>query len=224
MRPFSTQAIILRRTNYGEADRVLSLLTPERGKISAIAKGVRKPKSKLAGGLELFALCEITLIEGRGDLALVTSARLKEFWGNILTDYGRMQCAYETIKRINQATETVGEPEFFYLLRDSLGWLNTLAFDWRLSELVFCLRLSQLLGRGLNLLTDQAGQKLVADGRYHYDFTENVFYADDHGRFTSEHIKLLRLASVKNPDILRQVSGVEPVIDDCLWLVRTAEH
>ena len=51
--PYRTEAIILRRTNYGEADRVISLITPDRGKISGIAKGVRKPKSKLAGGLEL---------------------------------------------------------------------------------------------------------------------------------------------------------------------------
>ena len=45
-----TQAIVLRRTNYGEADRILQLLTPE-GKKSVMAKGVRKEKSKLAGGI-----------------------------------------------------------------------------------------------------------------------------------------------------------------------------
>ena len=48
-----TLGFVLRRTNYGEADRILNLITPQ-GKISAIAKGVRKPKSKLAGGVEMF--------------------------------------------------------------------------------------------------------------------------------------------------------------------------
>ncbi len=223
MRPFSTEAIILRRTNYGEADRILSLLTPERGKISAIAKGVRKPKSKLAGGLELFAQCDITIMEGRGDLGLVTSARLKQFWGSILTDYDRMQFAYESIKIVNRATETVSEPEFYYLLRDTLGWLDDLSVDWRVIELCFRLRLQQLLGRGLNLATDQTGQKLAADKTYHYDFADNAFFEDTHGRFASEHIKLLRLASIKNPVVLRQVSGLDVVIDDCVWLARTAE-
>lgn len=223
MRPFSTEAIILRRTNYGEADRVLSLLTPERGKISAIAKGVRKPKSKLAGGLELFALCDVTVMEGRGGLGLITSARMKQFFGNILKDYDRMQFAYETIKLINRATETVTEPEFYELQRDVLAWLDDLAADGRLSELCFRLRLQFLLGHGFNFATDQAGQKLQADKRYHYDFNDNAFFEDDHGRFTSEHIKLLRLASMKNPAILRQVAGLEPVLDDCVWLARTAE-
>lgn len=48
-----TQAIVLRRTNYGESDRILNLLTPE-GKVSVIARGVRKEKSRLAGSIELF--------------------------------------------------------------------------------------------------------------------------------------------------------------------------
>lgn len=224
MRPFSTEAIILRRTNYGEADRVLSLLTPERGKISAIAKGVRKPKSKLAGGLELFALCNVTIMSGRGDLGLITSARMEHFFGNILKDYDRMQFAYEAIKLTNRATETVAEPEFYLLLLDGLAWLDDMQTDWRLAELCFRLRLQQLLGHGFNLATDAAGQKLQADKKYHYDFGDNAFYQDAGGRFTSEHIKLLRLASIKNPAILRQVSGLEPIMDDCAWLVRTAEN
>lgn len=223
MRPYNTPAIILRRTNYGEADRVLSLLTPERGKISAIAKGVRKPKSKLAGGLELFAECSLTIMEGRGDMGLVTSARLGHFWRNILADYDRMQFAYEAIKVTNRATETVSEPEFYYLLRDALCWADDLQLDWRVIELCFRLRFTQLLGHGLNIATDQGGQKLLADKKYHYSFADNAFFQDAHGRFGSGHIKLLRLASIKNPVVLRQVSGVGGVIEDCLWLVRTIE-
>lgn len=223
MRPYSTEAIILRRTNYGEADRVLNVLTPERGKVSAIAKGVRKPKSKLAGGLELFALCNITVMTGRGDMGLITSARMEHFFGNILKDYDRMQCGYEAVKLVNRATETVSEPEFYDLLRDTLTWLDDLQNDWRLTELCFRLRLQHLLGHGFNLATDASGQKLQADKRYHYDFGDNAFFIDEHGRFTSEHIKLLRLASIKNPAVLRQVAGLEPLLDDCIWLARTAE-
>lgn len=48
-----TQAIILRRTNYGESDRILGLITPH-GKLSVLARGARKEKSRLAGGIELF--------------------------------------------------------------------------------------------------------------------------------------------------------------------------
>jgi DNA repair protein RecO len=220
---FRTEAIVLRRTNYGEADRILSLLTSEHGKISAIAKGVRKPKSKLAGGLELLAVCDVTLMQGRGSMALVTSARLNQFYGEILHEYERMQLAYECIKQVNKATETVEESDFYYLLRDALQFLDATSIDWRITELWFRLRMQTLLGHGINLLTDREGQKLRADGVYHYDFAENAFYADGRGLFTAEHIKLLRLAAVKTPPILRQVSGIEPVAEDCLWLLRTIE-
>ena len=62
----TTSAIILKRVDYGEADRILTLLTPDHGKLSLMAKGVRKIKSKLAGGIELFSISTITFAEGRG--------------------------------------------------------------------------------------------------------------------------------------------------------------
>lgn len=65
MKTISTQAIVLKRSNYREADRILRVITPDRGKISLIAKAVRKPKSKLAGGIELFSVNEISYIEGK---------------------------------------------------------------------------------------------------------------------------------------------------------------
>lgn len=221
--PYRTKAIILRRTNYGEADRVLSLLTPERGKLSAIAKGVRKPKSKLAGGLELLAVCDVTVVGGRGNMALVTSARMETFYGDILREYERMELAYELIKSVNKATETVSEPEFFYLLRDSFMYLNTPAINWAITEVWFRLHLQSYLGHGLNLATDREGEKLVADGVYQFDFGENAFYKDGRGRFTGEHIKVLRLAAVKNPAVLAVVSGLDELLEDCLWLLRTLE-
>src|SRR6266702_6354495 len=149
MQTFRTEVIILRRTNYGEADRILNLLTPERGKASAIAKGVRKAKSKLAGSLELFATCDVTLLGGKSDMFTVSSARLVKFYGGILKDYDRMQLAYELSKLINRATETVSEPEFYYLLRDSFVYLNELSIDYLVVELWFRLRFAVALGVGL---------------------------------------------------------------------------
>lgn len=222
--PYRTEAIILRRTNYGEADRVISLITPDRGKVSGIAKGVRKPKSKLAGGLELLAVCDLTLIEGRGNMALITSARMNEFYGDILHDYDRMQLAYEMIKVVNKAAETVSEPEFYYLLRGGLQFLNNAAIDWRITELWFRLNIQTLLGHGMNLATDREDARLAADKTYHFDFGENAFFADGRGRFNAEHIKLLRLAAAKNPAVLRQVGGIGEIIEDCLWLLRTLEQ
>ena len=60
MKTYRTRAIVLRRTNYGEADRVVQLLTVE-GRRSVMARGVRKEKSKLAGGIELFAVSDVVI-------------------------------------------------------------------------------------------------------------------------------------------------------------------
>ncbi len=224
MQSFRTEAIILRRTNYGEADRILNVLTPEHGKLSAIAKGVRKAKSKLAGGLELFATSDITLLRGKSDMYTVSSARLVKFYGDILKDYDRMQLGYEFVKLINRATETVAEPEFYDLLRDGLAYLNQLSNDVRVVELWFRLKLAAALGVGLNLATTSSGERLVEGQSYNFDFQDMAFAAHLGGRFAASHIKLLRLAHTKNPAILRQVSGLDSVLDDCLWLARAVHQ
>ena len=71
---FKTQAVVLRSIRYGEADRVLHLYTAARGRIGAIAKGSRKPRSRFGGRLEPFFRLDMVLYEGRGELATVTGA------------------------------------------------------------------------------------------------------------------------------------------------------
>ena len=223
MNSFRTEAIIMHRTNYGEADRILALLTPAHGKLSAIAKGVRRPKSKLAGGLELFATCELTIMQGRGDMGVITSARMQKFYGHILSSYDRLSLAYDMLRRINKATETVAEEDFYYVLRDGFVYANEPTINIKLVELWFRLRLASLLGRGLNSLRTAEGELLQEEGRYNYDFQENGFTSHAAGQFGAAHIKLLRLAQLKNPAILRQVSGLDDIMDDCLWLARSLE-
>lgn len=68
-----TEAIVLRSIRYGEADRILHLYSVKRGRIGAIAKGVRRPKSRFGGRLEPFFRLNLLLHEGRGELLTVTS-------------------------------------------------------------------------------------------------------------------------------------------------------
>jgi len=70
---FKTKGIILKRTNLGEADRILTIFTEKQGKIKAIAKGIRKTLSRLAGHLEPFCLVNLQIAEGR-NLDIVTEA------------------------------------------------------------------------------------------------------------------------------------------------------
>ena len=69
-----TEAIVLRGIRYGEADRILHLYTPERGRVSAIANGVRRAKSRFGGRLEPFFRLNLVLYQGKSDLMTVTSA------------------------------------------------------------------------------------------------------------------------------------------------------
>ena len=69
-----TEAVVLRSMRYGEADRILHLYTPERGRLSAIAKGVRRAKTRFGGRLEPCFRLQMVLHEGRSDLLTVTSA------------------------------------------------------------------------------------------------------------------------------------------------------
>jgi DNA repair protein RecO (recombination protein O) len=72
---FKTEAIVLRSIRYAEADRILHLYSRERGRIGAVAKGVRRPKSRFGGRLEPLFRVSLVLHEGRGELHTVTSAQ-----------------------------------------------------------------------------------------------------------------------------------------------------
>jgi DNA repair protein RecO (recombination protein O) len=69
-----TEAIVLRSIRYGEADRILHLYTTKRGRVGAIAKGARRPRSRFGGRLEPFFRLDLMLHEGRGELLTVTQA------------------------------------------------------------------------------------------------------------------------------------------------------
>jgi DNA repair protein RecO (recombination protein O) len=71
---FKTEAVVLRSIRYGEADRILHLYTAERGRVGAVAKGVRRARSRFGGRLEPLFRVDLILHEGRGELCTVTSA------------------------------------------------------------------------------------------------------------------------------------------------------
>ena len=211
------RAIVLRRTNYAEADRVLQLLTPK-GRLSVIAKGVRREKSKLAGGIELFAICDIVVRTGRGELGLLTSARLVAFYRHILEDYDRMQFAYTAMKLVDQASQSIDEPEWYAVLSSTLEYLNDMTVRRQLVETWFYVQYAGLLGDELNARLDVAGNPLEADKTYMYDEAQKAFRLSGQGNIGANHIKLLRLVGERPLEQVVQVGGVESVIDDC-WLV-----
>ena len=224
MSNISTKAIVLSRTNYGEADRIMQILTPDNGKIGVIAKGVRREKSKLAGGIELLAVSDLTLHRGKGELAIVTSARLDTFFAHILEDYAKLQLAYYILKDISKAAEVLSEPEFYEILRLALESLNNPQIDTEIVELWYRLQMAILLGVGINLSTDDNGMKLVEDTLYRFDVDAMAFVYDESGQYTTDHIKLLRVASAQPPVIISKVRRVEDLLKDCMLISRIAHE
>lgn len=221
MKSDRTRAIVLRRTNYGEADRILQLLTPL-GRRSVLAKGVRKEKSRLAGGVELFAISDVVIGTGRGELGILTSARLVQFYRHILQDYDRMQFAYEAIKQVGRASEMVDEPEWFAVLAEVLMALDAHSIDLRLIQTWFYVQHASLLGHEIGLRYDVAGVRLDAEKTYRYDVGEKGLREVAGGELTADHIKFLRLIASKPLRALAQIGGIEAVLPAVSLLAR--EH
>jgi DNA repair protein recO len=211
------QAIVLRRTDYGEADRILHLLTSA-GRRNVIAKGVRREKSKLAGGIELFALCDVVVRRGRGELGILTSAQLQQFYRHILDSYERMQFGYEMLKLVNRASEQVDEPAWFSVAQQVLAQLNNVKVEQKLIETWFYLHYAGLLGDELNLRTDVTAHTLSPDKTYMYDSTEKGLRLAEQGDLSADAIKLLRLIQAKPLATVAQIGGITEVISVC-WLV-----
>lgn len=212
------KVIVLRRTNYQEADRILDLVTPL-GKRSVIARGVRKEKSRLAGSVELLCESEIVLTKSnKSSLAILTSARLIRFYGNILKSYDRMTFAYDTLKNIGKAVNQIEEPEWYDLLSQVLSGLDDLKIDLRLIRVWFLLQYQKLLGNELNMLYDVNGEKLEKTKKYTYDYLERGLREDVGGKINGDVIKFLRVVNNNSLDLVTKIGGIDSVLGDALTL------
>src|SRR5438093_3557567 len=126
-RTYKTEAVVLRSLRFSEADRILHLYTLERGRIGAIAKGVRKTKSRFGARLEPLSHVELLLHEGSGELQTVTGAELTRSHRAAREDYYRLSVgliAAEAMLRLY--TEQEANPRAFTALTRFLDLLDEL--------------------------------------------------------------------------------------------------
>lgn len=213
-----TKAYVLRRTNFGEADRILNLITPE-GKISAIAKGVRKEKSKLAGSVEMFSLIDIVIHQGKSELGVVTSAKMVQFYDKILADFARMELASFVLKKINISVEHSNDAENFKIVDQVFKAINA-GENLETIETWFLFNYLRLVGEQVNLYRDTSGNDLVADGEYEWDFGENALASRPGGRITANEIKLMRLAVTSNLGTFLKVKNTREMMPLILHIAR----
>ena len=125
LRSFRVEAIILRHSDWGEADRLLVMFTLEMGKLRAIAKGVRKPRSRKAGHLEPFTRVSLLLARGR-DMMIVTQAETIAAHTPLREDLLLSTYASYVVELLDRFTYEEGENRALYrLLNDTLTRISS---------------------------------------------------------------------------------------------------
>lgn len=123
-RVFRTEAVVLRRHDLGEADRLVSVYTPEHGKLRLVAKGVRRPRSRKAGHLEPLTHTSLMIARGR-ELDIITQAEAIETFPMLQNDLARLAQATYAVELVDRFTLGEGDSRLLYrLLVETLGRLN----------------------------------------------------------------------------------------------------
>ena len=141
--PVKTDAIVLRSIRYGEADRILHLYTPGLGRVGAIAKGVRRTRSRFGGRLEPFSRVRLVCHRGRGELLTITSVETLDAYARLRDRAATLDSAARACDAVARVFETEEpHPAVYNLLANQLALLaadgdqathaNALAFRMKL--------------------------------------------------------------------------------------------
>ena len=217
-----TLAYVLRRTNYGEADRILNLLT-KNSKVAAIAKGVRREKSKLAGNIEMFCKIDLNIHQGKSEFGVITGATMVEAYTKIATDLSSLELASLILKKINAAAEHSDNPEFFEILNQVFPAINNGA-PLDTVETWFWFNLAKATGEEVNLYRDVAGQKLSPDATYHWDFAESALREDPQGNIACDDIQIMRLMLTSKLATVLHVQNIAAKIPAILDISKSINH
>jgi len=181
-RTYQTEAIIIKRIKLGEADRILTLYTPELGKLKAVAKGTRRPQSKLGGHVELLTHSRLMLARGR-NLDIITQAQtinnflpikddlertsrglyiaelIDAFTGEHIEDRRLFNLVLETLHQLSQVNDYEPVLRYFELhLLDHLGYRP---------QLQHCTECNSPLKPEANFFSASQGGVLCRDCGYH---------------------------------------------------------
>lgn len=123
-RLYRTEGVIIRRTDIGEADKILTIFAPRHGKVRAIAKGVRRPESHLGGNVELFVRSSLLIARGR-QLDIVTQAETIAAFKSLRQQLSTIQAAFYLGELLDGLTEEgLANDEIYTLLVESLTALE----------------------------------------------------------------------------------------------------
>lgn len=219
-RSFRTKALILRRRDFGEADRLITVLTPERGRFDAIAKGARKPNSTKTGHVELFTRADVLIHKGRSfDLAV--QVEMVEPFLPLREDLIRgayASYAAELLERLTEAGEEDPQP-LYHLLNDTFERLSNDP-DPRLALRYYELYLLDLAGFRPELQHCVIGRDIIEPQNQYFSYAGGGVVCPAHGAdnpvvlpITVPTLKLMRHMQ-RSPYSHVRALVIEPALHD----------
>ncbi|MEK9196476.1 MAG: DNA repair protein RecO [Patescibacteria group bacterium] len=197
MKYLEDEVLIISRINYGESDRILTAIGPKLGKIKIMAKGIRKPTSKLAGNVELLSYSKLNLVQSReGGMVRLTGAKVIEHYPQILKDIDTTMMVYDWLKVVDKLSLDGEGQEYFDLLRTSLNALNEQKIDPKNVHIWLYIQLINTGGYTLNWDNIED----LTDGTLDFDFDSHQFVPSAVGRYDQAVAKLIKFyGEAENP-------------------------
>ena len=151
MAALNTPALVLRHSDYGDYDRMVTLFTPEYGRIDAVVRGCRRPKSPLMNAAEPFCAGEYQLLRMK-DRYTVTQCRITNSFYELRSDYERLNHGAFWLRLLSEVTmEEEPNPELFRMSLDALAYLSTSDYDPELLTAMFEMQLWRMTGFSPNV-------------------------------------------------------------------------
>ena len=148
MSSYRTEAVVIKSSDFGEADRLLTLYTRNKGKLSAIAKGVKKPESRKAGSVDLLSHVSLYLAEGRS-LDIILEASLLNTFSNLRQNLHLIASCYAILELVDQITPDRQENiELFRLLTQVLTKLDEVVKDEDAGKILTAFKIKLLTNTG----------------------------------------------------------------------------
>lgn len=227
-RQYKTQGIIIKRSNFMESDRLLDIYTRDYGRVRAVAKGVRKTKSKLSGHLELFYLTDFVIHKGK-NLDLITSANLLESYKNIRDDSELVNTAYYLSELVYRSThEDLASRGIFKLINDTF---SNITFQNR-DKLIcyFELKLFDILGHRPEVGKCVICSSKISDEKNYFDYFSGGLVCKkclkDKERAVEVDknlVKILRIIEKQNSNYFERIKVNDKMISDlkkCICQIR----
>jgi DNA repair protein RecO (recombination protein O) len=164
-----TDALLLRAVDYRDADRILTLFTAERGKLSAIARGAKSSRRRFAGALEPYTLIRVELEPAKGELFTLKHAEIAQVFPALLSDLGRMEVAAAALTLLREAHAAhVPDVQAFVSALQFLTLLDHEPDPARAALLAFAMRVLALAGLAPRLATCGRSEEPVPAGKAAY--------------------------------------------------------